>query len=79
MFLCHFFISAGFMFSQQTQLKFILTNAQKCSDERIYVYFLYLGINNDHKGLKIQLYWLQTFRSITSSSGNIIGGPKMSR
>ena len=41
MFLCHFFISAGIMFSQQTQLKFILTNAQKCSGERIYVYFLW--------------------------------------
>ena len=37
-FLCHFFISAGIMFSELT---FILTNAQKCSGERIYVYFLW--------------------------------------
>ena len=35
------FFSAGIMFSQQTQLKFILTKAQKCSGERIYVYFLW--------------------------------------
>ena len=56
MFLCDFFISAGIMFSQQTQLKFILTNAQKCSGERIYVYFYGNNIPVVHSALKYYTY-----------------------